>query len=58
VPGSTLQFGVLRFAKVCCSMLTSGTNAIKSAEEVWFRYPYGAVVLWNGVLNLVLTPTV
>ena len=34
-------FGVLRFAKVCCGMLTSGTRAIK----VWKRCGLGTVTV-------------
>ena len=47
----TLQFGTLKFAKVCCGTLTSSTYAIKSAEEVRFRYCYGAVLLRYGALT-------
>ncbi len=39
-----VQFGMLRFTKVRCGTLTSSTRAIKSAEEVWFRYCYDAVL--------------
>ena len=44
---------MLRFTVVRCSSLMSSTYAIKSAEEVWFRYCYGAVPLRYGVLTFI-----
>ena len=54
---TVVRFGTLRFAKACCSTLTSGTRVIKSAEEVRFRY---CSVRYCSVrcINFLLTPTV